>query len=83
MEDYLNTVVLSTMPIVAYDEKAAYWYAVERARRTNIELPTPFADGEIAAVTIVNGLPLMTNNTIDYKNYTHLQLENWVEPSPI
>lgn len=79
IEEYLNTVVLSTMPILAYDEKAAYWYALERARLMNIGLPTPFADGQIAAVAVVNNLTLITNNVADYRNYDKLQLGNWFE----
>lgn len=77
IETYLNTVVVSTMPILPYDEKAAQWYANERARLTNIGLPAPFADGQIAAVAVVNRLILVTNNVADYTNYNALAIENW------
>lgn len=77
IEEYLNTVVKLTMPILPYDEKAAHWYALERARLMGMGLPAPFADGQIAAVAVVNELVLVTNNTADYANYNGLVIENW------
>ena len=77
IEEYLNTVVKLTMPILPYDEKAAHWYALERARLMSIGLPAPFADGQIAAVAVVNELVLVTNNTADYASYNSLVIENW------
>lgn len=79
IETYLNTIVASTMLILPYDDKAAHWYATERARLTTSGLPMPFADGQIAAVAAVNHLILVTNNTADYIHYADLSLENWIE----
>lgn len=77
IEGYLHNTVARTMPILPYDAKAAEWYASERARLTNIGLPTPFADGQIAAVAAVNHLILVTNNVTDYARFQGLQVENW------
>ena len=82
IEAYLHTAVARTMPILPYDAKAAAWYATERARLTTIGHPTPFADGQIAAVAAVNNLILVTNNIADYAEFQDLHLENWfTEPS--
>jgi len=77
IEAYLNNTVTRTMPILPYDAKAAEWYASERARLTNMGLPTPFADGQIAAVAAVNNLILVTNNVTDYAKFQGLQIDNW------
>lgn len=77
IENYLHNTVARTMPIMPYDTKAAEWYAAERARLTNIGTPTPFADGQIAAVAAVNNLILVTNNVADYAKFQGLQIENW------
>lgn len=77
IESYLFNIVARTMPILPYDTKAAEWYAAERARLTNIGTPTPFADGQIAAVAAVNNLILVTNNVTDYSKFQGLQIENW------
>lgn len=80
IEAYLHNAVARTMPILPYDAKAAAWYAIERARLTTIGQPTPFADGQIAAVAAVNNLTLVTNNIIDYAKFQGLQIENWFIP---
>jgi len=78
IEDYLWSTVAATMPILPYDDKAAKWYASERARLTNLGLQPPYADGQIAAVTSINNLILVTNNVADYANYQGLQVINWL-----
>ena len=77
IEAYLHNAIARTMPILPYDAKAADWYAAERARLTAIGQPPPFADGQIAAVAVVNHLILVTNNIADYAKFHGLQLENW------
>lgn len=77
IEAYLHHTVARTMPILPYDAKAAEWYANERARLTTIGSPTPFADGQIAAVAAVNNLILVTNNITDYARFQSVPLENW------
>ena len=55
------------------------WHAKERARLTQIGRTPPFADGQIAAVAITNGLSLVTFNRDDYAAFQDLRLEDWRE----
>ena len=77
IEAYLKDVVARTIPILPYDQRAALWHAVERARLAQIGRPPPFADGQIAAVAITNGLSLVTFNRDDYAAFQDLWLEDW------
>ncbi len=79
IEAYLNQTISSTMPILAFDSRAADWYATERARLTNLGLPPPFADGQIAAVAAVNNLNLVTANLADYQTYLGVITVNWFD----
>jgi tRNA(fMet)-specific endonuclease VapC len=38
-----------------------------------------YADGEIAAVSAVNKLTLVTRNTEDFESFENLMLENWFD----
>jgi tRNA(fMet)-specific endonuclease VapC len=77
IEEYLTELVLPSIPILEYDDRAADWHASERARLTAIGQPPAFADGQIAAIAIVNDLILVTNNVSDYINFQNLKIENW------
>ncbi len=77
IETYLREVVGRTIPILAYDQRAAAWHAFERARLAQIGRPPPFADGQIAATAAVNGLILVTFNRGDYEGFEGLQVEDW------
>ena len=79
IEAYLKDVVARTIPILPYDQRAARWHAEERARLAGIGRLPPFADGQIAAVAITNGLSLVTFNRGDYSSFQDLRLENWRE----
>ncbi|MCL4266836.1 MAG: type II toxin-antitoxin system VapC family toxin [Anaerolineae bacterium] len=76
VEIYLQNVV-SSIPILAYDEWAAHWHAAERARLNAQGKPPPFADGQIAAVAAVNHLVLVTLNLSDYANFQGVKLTDW------
>ena len=39
----------------------------------------PFVDGQIAAISAVNGLVLVTGNTKDYERFRGLNIENWLD----
>ncbi len=80
IESYLREVVARTIPILAYDQRAAAWHAAERARLAQIGRPPPFADGQIAAITAVNDLILVTFNRGDYEGFEGLQVQDWRDP---
>ena len=77
IESYLVDVVRTTMPILPYDERAAHWHAVERARLVAAGRTPPFIDGQIAAIAVVNDLVLVTANIADYEPFDGLTVENW------
>jgi tRNA(fMet)-specific endonuclease VapC len=77
IEEYLRTVVASSIEILPYDERAARWHAVERARLAQAGRTPPFADGQIAAVARTNDLTLVTLNQTDYAGFHDLQIEDW------
>lgn len=79
IETYLKDVVARTVPILPYDQRAALWHAKERARLTQTGRMPPFADGQIAAVAVTNGLSLVTFNPNDYAAFQDLRLEDWRE----
>lgn len=80
IEHYLLQMVQMAFPILSYDDRAATWYAAERARLTAMGLTPSYADGQIAAVAAVNSLILVTHNPIDFQNYAGLQVEDWRTP---
>jgi tRNA(fMet)-specific endonuclease VapC len=77
LETYLSDVVRASFPILPYDEAAATWHAEERARLEALGKPTPFVDGQIAAIAHVNGLVLVTVNAKDFTRFKDLQVESW------
>lgn len=79
IERYLLEVIQPSMPILAYDERAAQWHAQERSRLAALGQTPPFADGQIAAIAHQNDLVLVTFNTVDYQGFQDIQLENWRE----
>jgi tRNA(fMet)-specific endonuclease VapC len=77
IERYLNEVVAVSMPILAYDRRAAEWHAAERARLVVIGKTPPFADGQIAAIAQANSLTLVTANLSDYAAFQGLTVIDW------
>ena len=77
---FLNDVVKRTMPILPYDDRAAEWHAGERARLSSKGLTPSFVDGQIAAISVVNGLILVTRNIDDFTHFLRLKFENWHSP---
>ncbi|MGB9500429.1 MAG: type II toxin-antitoxin system VapC family toxin [Dissulfuribacterales bacterium] len=74
---FLNDIVKRTMLILPYDDRAAEWHAGERVRLSSKGLTPPFVDGQIAAISVVNGLILVTRNIDDFKHFLKLKIENW------
>jgi tRNA(fMet)-specific endonuclease VapC len=77
LEAYLRDVVRGSFANLPYDEAAATWHGVERARLESLGKPVPFVDGQIAAIAHVHGLVLVTTNDKDCARFNGLVIENW------
>jgi len=77
IENYLQNVVLATMPILDYDGRAAEWHASERARLAARGETPPFVDGQIAAVASVHDLFLVTQNDAHFRRFHGLRVVTW------
>ena len=77
LEDYLNDVVRASFTILPYDETAATWHGLERARLEALGRPAPYVDSQIAAIAHANSLVVVTVNTKDFAAFTGLKVENW------
>jgi tRNA(fMet)-specific endonuclease VapC len=77
IEAYLEDVVLASFPVLAYDEAAAHWHGVERARLDGVGKPAPFVDGQIAAIAHVNELTLVTANPRDFARFKDVEVKDW------
>jgi len=79
--DYLKEVVRPSMPIFPYDADAARWHGRVRSHLEKKGRPTPFADGQIAAIAKVENLTVVTENTSDFEPFIGLEdgirVENW------
>lgn len=78
LEGFLEEVVRATLPILPYDERAAEWHGEERARLARTGKAVPFVDGQIAAVAVTRGVPLVTANPTDFRLFRGLVVHNWV-----
>jgi tRNA(fMet)-specific endonuclease VapC len=77
LERYVDEVLAPALPILPYDSAAAVWHGRERARLERRGRPTPFVDGQIAAIARVNDLTLVTTNTADFRVFEGLRLAGW------
>jgi tRNA(fMet)-specific endonuclease VapC len=77
LEAYLHDVIVTSFPILPYDRSAATWHAVERARQERAGKPSPYVDGQIAAIARVNDLTLVTVNVKDFARFKDLTVEDW------
>jgi tRNA(fMet)-specific endonuclease VapC len=78
LEAFLRDVVLPTLPVLPYDERAAEWLAEERVRCEKTGKQTPVVDGQIAAVAATHGIPVVTANVADFSIFKGLAVQNWV-----
>ena len=77
IERYIEDVVLTSFPILDYDQKAADWHARERARLVGSGKTPPFIDGQIAAIAYVNDLILISLNQGDFSGFKGLRVRSW------
>ena len=77
IEAYLRDVVLASLAVLPYDQNAARWHGVERARLEGLGKPAPFVDGQIAAIAHVNQLTLVTANVKDFTRFKGVEVESW------
>ena len=77
LKAYLRDVVLKSFAILPYDQEAATWHALERARQERVGRPGPYVDGQIAAIAYVHDLILVTTNVKDFARFKGLTLEDW------
>lgn len=77
LEAYLQDVILKSFPILPYDEAAATWHGVERARQERVGRPGPYVDGQIAAIAHIHDLILVTANVRDFVRFKDLSVEDW------
>ena len=77
LEEYLKEVVYPSLPILPYDEVAAAWHTIERARLDGEGTPAPFVDGQIAAIAKCHDLILVTVNVKDFRRFDGLRIESW------
>ena len=77
LEAYIRDVVRRAFPILPYDEAAATWHGMERARLEALGRTAPFVDGQIAAIARVRELVLVTTNTKDFGGFKGLKIESW------
>lgn len=71
--------VASLLPILPYDSQAARIHAEIRIEAQKNGQSLPFADGQIAAIAMSQGLSLVTRNTKDFESIAGIRLINWFE----
>lgn len=69
LNDYLQRLLSSDLEILSYSTAAAQWHASRRADLESNGRKPPFADGQIAAITAVNDLTLVTPNRSDFEGF--------------
>ena len=79
LQSYLDMLLLNGLIVLPYDQLAADWYAIERARLERQGQTCAYADGEIAAIAVTQKLTLVTRNIQDFHNFQNLALQNWFD----
>jgi tRNA(fMet)-specific endonuclease VapC len=74
---YLFDVLQPTVPIIAYDNHAAWIHADIRTRLAELGRTPSFADGQIAAIALAEGMVLVTRNVKDFSDIPLLTVVNW------
>jgi tRNA(fMet)-specific endonuclease VapC len=65
------------LTVYPYDQDAAEWHHLERARLEKSGRTVSFADGQIAAVAATRDLILVTANIKDFKRFSDITVASW------
>ena len=76
-DEYLQNVVKAAFPILPYDEPAALWHGLQRARLEKAGRTVPFVDGQIAAIANRHDLTLVTSNPKHFALFQELTIVDW------
>ena len=71
-------VLLSTLTVLAFDEKAARRFGSLKAELERLGTPLSDLDLQIAAITLENGAPLVTHNQQHFRRIHGLKIEDWL-----
>lgn len=77
IEKFLWEVIAPSVPVIPYDARAAEHHAAERARLAGLGKTPSYVDGQIAAVSYVNELILVTFNLADFQEFQDLKITDW------
>ena len=75
--EYINSVIMPSLPIFPYESESAVIHAGLRAKLEAKGQTIGFVDSSIASIAIANNLILVTRNIKDFENIEGLKLENW------
>ena len=77
LESYVHEVILASYAILPYDQPAADWHGIERARLERKGITVPFVDGQIASIAHTSDLILVTHNPKHFKSFDGLSVQDW------
>jgi predicted nucleic acid-binding protein len=80
LEGFVADVVLKLFPILPFDQDAASWLALERARQERARRVTAHVDGQIAAIASVHDLTVVTASPRDFAHFKGVRVEDWSRP---
>ncbi len=70
--------LLSTLPVVSFDEAAAYRYGITRAELEGAGRRLDDPDLRIASIALAHDLVLVSGNQRYFQRVPDLRLENWL-----
>lgn len=74
----LEKQLLPLVSVLSFDIEAAYLAGKIRARLEKAGTRLAWADIQIAAITMVNNLTLISGNVGHFERIPHLRIENWL-----
>lgn len=74
----LETLILSTVQVLSFDTRAAYEYGKIRQNLESTGQIISHTDMQIASISIVHDLTLITGNIKHFARIKNLKVENWL-----